>query len=265
MSLNVEALFKNIWQQYLSVTPSADKIHQLLSSGDDLINDHVAFRTFNIAKVNLESLAEHLIELGYKECGQYHFELKKLDAKHFEHSNPELPKVFISELMVEKLSTEAQIIINRIVADIDSNLISSNEFLYSGRTWELSSQEYKTLLKESEYAAWLATWGYQANHFTVSVNHLAQYTALEQVNQRLKDSGFSLNTSGGEIKGNVEVMLEQSSTMADSIEVEFTDTQLKVPSCFYEFAKRHPKPCGNLYTGFVAASADKIFESTNQQ
>ncbi|MGL4837356.1 MAG: DUF1338 domain-containing protein, partial [Shewanella sp.] len=35
------------------------------------------------------------------------------------------------------------------------------------------------------------------------------------------------------------------------------------PSCFYEFALRYPKANGELYTGFVAASADKIFESTN--
>ncbi|MGB1300776.1 MAG: DUF1338 domain-containing protein, partial [Pseudoalteromonas tetraodonis] len=33
--------------------------------------------------------------------------------------------------------------------------------------------------------------------------------------------------------------------------------------CFYEFAIRYPKPDGEIYTGFVAASADKIFESTN--
>ncbi|MGB6140662.1 MAG: DUF1338 domain-containing protein, partial [Pseudoalteromonas rhizosphaerae] len=38
---------------------------------------------------------------------------------------------------------------------------------------------------------------------------------------------------------------------------------MSVPSCFYEFALRYAKPDGELYTGFVAASADKIFESTN--
>ncbi|MGL4896671.1 MAG: DUF1338 domain-containing protein, partial [Shewanella sp.] len=60
-----------------------------------------------------------------------------------------------------------------------------------------------------------------------------------------------------------EVLLEQSSTMADTIAVEFSDGVLEIPSCFYEFALRYPKANGELYTGFVAASADKIFESTN--
>jgi hypothetical protein len=46
--------------------------------------------------------------------------------------------------------------------------------------------------------------------------------------------------------------------------VEFTNKTVKLPSCFYEFAKRYPLENGELYSGFVAASADKIFESTNK-
>ena len=109
----------------------------------------------------------------------------------------------------------------------------------------------------------MAVWGFRANHFAVSVNALQNFTTLESVNQALKDAGFSLNTSGGEIKGSADVLLEQSSTLADEAEVAFTDGVLSVPSCFYEFALRYPTADGSLYTGFVAASADKIFESTN--
>ncbi len=64
-------------------------------------------------------------------------------------------------------------------------------------------------------------------------------------------------------KGQPEVLLEQSSTLADDYAVMFSDGELRIPSCFYEFAIRYPKADGELYTGFVAASADKIFESTN--
>lgn len=40
----------------------------------------------------------------------------------------------------------------------------------------------------------------------------------------------------------------------------------KIPSCYYEFARRYPDPrTGRVYDGFVAASADKIFESTNKR
>ena len=109
----------------------------------------------------------------------------------------------------------------------------------------------------------MSAWGYRANHFTVSINELAKFDNIETVNQALKDAGFALNTSGGEVKGSPEVLLEQSSTLADDFAVEFSDGKMSVPSCFYEFALRYNKPDGELYTGFVAASADKIFESTN--
>lgn len=79
----------------------------------------------------------------------------------------------------------------------------------------------------------------------------------------MKQGDFILNSAGGEVKGSAEVLLEQSATMADRIEVNFKDVQKSIPSCFYEFALRYPKADGELYSGFVAASADKIFESTN--
>ncbi len=186
-------------------------------------------------------------------------------AKHFEHPDNTLPKVFISELLVEKLSLPAQQIINRIVAIVDTSKVESQSFLYSGTHWQVSYEEYQTLLKESEYAAWLSAWGYRANHFTVSINHLEDFDCIIELNQAVKNGGFSLNAAGGEIKGDADVLLEQSSTMADKVSVKFSDQVAKIPSCFYEFAKRYPKRCGNLYNDFVAASADKIFESTNVQ
>jgi len=259
----VTDLFENIWQNYIEVTPSADKIHQLLGSGADLINDHVAYRTFNIAKVNLEKLAAHLISLGYHDSGDYDFSSKKLNAKHFEHDDTSLPKVFISELRVEEFSAETQAIITKMVDSIDEAAIADKSFLYSGTHWQVSKADYHTLLAESEYAAWVAAWGYRANHFTVSINHLENFNCIDDVNTAVKAGGFALNTTGGEVKGNSIVKLEQSSTMADKATVKFIDGEAEIPSCFYEFAKRYPLDCGKLYSGFVAASADKIFESTN--
>lgn len=265
MHNNIDALFEQLWNNYLSVTPLAKKVHNLLGStqSDDVNNDHIALRTFNIEKVNLDKLAAHFIELGYKECGEYHFEDKKLYAKHYEHSNPLHPKVFISELLVEKFEPEIQQIIHGIVDQVDNDVVTADNFLYSGTHWSIDSETYKKLLAVSEYAAWTAAWGYRANHFTVSINNLSNFSTIEEVNAKLKEAGFSLNTAGGEVKGSAEVLLEQSSTLADNFAVNFSDGEMEIPSCFYEFAYRYKKPDGDLYTGFVAASADKIFESTN--
>lgn len=255
--------FAALWADYIQRTPSAAKVHEVLADGETIINDHVAFRTFNIAPVNLEVLAQHFMNMGYFANGDYHFEAKKLRAKHFEHSNPNLPKVFISELLVEEFSPELQAIVQDMVASIDAQAVQQASFMYSGTHWQVSFADYEALLAESEYAAWMSAFGFCANHFTVSVNDLPNYSSLESVNQRLKDAGFTLNSSGGEIKGSPAVFLEQSSTMADQIEVPFSDKTATIPSCFYEFAKRYEIAEGKLYTGFVAASADKIFESTN--
>ena len=119
-------------------------------------------------------------------------------------------------------------------------------------------------MKESDYAGWVAAFGYRPNHFTVFINALKSFSDITELNTFLKGQGVQLNASGGEIKGTPQVFLEQSSTLANNIEVEFTDGKLTVPACYYEFAKRYALPTGELYQGFVAASADKIFESTSK-
>ncbi|WP_100642678.1 DUF1338 domain-containing protein [Alteromonas facilis] len=264
MHTQVESLFDALWQDYVAITPSAKEVHKLLASdGEEIINDHVAFRTFNRAKINLDKLAAHFLALGYEAKGDYNFEAKKLTAKHFEHPNTQYPKVFISELRVDELSDRAIGIIDALVAQVSDDAAQQTNFLYSGAQWSISAEDYRALAEESEYASWMAAWGFRANHFTVSINQLQSGLSLAEVNELLKQNGFKLNTSGGEIKGGEDVFLAQSSTMADKQAVEFTDETLTIPSCFYEFAQRYTLPNGELYHGFVAASADKIFESTN--
>ncbi len=263
MHKDINELFDALWQDYLLMTPSAAQIHQLLAQDELIVNDHIALRTFNIEKVNLAVLAKHFEALGYVACGDYHFKEKKLKAKHFEHPDMIQPKVFISELLVEEFSLQLQAIVKNLVAQVDDAATMAENFLYSGRHWQVDLATYESLLAESEYAAWVAAFGYRANHFTVSVNHLKGFDSILAVNDKLKQAGFILNSAGGEVKGSAEVLLEQSSTMADKVTVQFKGAQKQIPSCFYEFALRYPKSDGSLYTGFVEASADKIFESTN--
>ena len=103
-----------------------------------------------------------------------------------------------------------------------------------------------------------AAFGFRVNHFTVNVNALTTFPDLPALNAFLFDHGFTLNEAGGAIKGTPAQLLEQSSTRADSIDVQFADETLRIPSCYYEFARRYPRPDGTLFHGFVPASADKI-------
>ncbi|MDG3084678.1 DUF1338 domain-containing protein [Vibrio hannami] len=262
--MSPDLLFQSLWQDYIArLCPSAEKVHSLLEEDEALINDHIALRTFGVELLGIDVLSKPFIELGYKECGDYIFESKKLTAKHFEHPDPKQPKVFISQLEVGLCSPELGAIVNRLVGQVDAEKLTSSDFLSHGRLWETSHEEYELLAKESEYAAWLSAHGYGANHFTVSVNQLKAFDEVKAVNDHLRESGFRINESGGEVKGSPDVLLEQSSTMADKVPVQFSDGEYVISGGFYEFAKRYPTADGTLYPGFVAASADKIFESTD--
>ncbi|MGV2989207.1 DUF1338 domain-containing protein [Vibrio sp. E150_011] len=263
--MKVEWLFEQLWQDYTTrLCPSAAKIQGLLKEQEALINDHIALRTFNLDPVGIETLAKPFLELGYQQGGEYEFKAKKLSAIHLEHADNTLPKVFISELCVEQCSPELQAIVTKLVDQVDSEAVSSADFLFGGRLWTLSCEDYQTLAQESEYASWLAAHGYGANHFTVSVNQLQRFEDVVAVNHYLRQAGFEINESGGEVKGSPEVLLEQSSTMADKVLVSFLGEEKRVPGGFYEFAKRYKMNNNCYYQGFVAASADKIFESTHQ-
>jgi hypothetical protein len=259
------SLLDKMWQDYIAINPLAKKIRDLLTGeGEEIQNDHIALRTFNHPRIGVDVIAKPFLASGYKYKGDYHFPEKKLYAKHFEHEDSTLPKIFISELKLQEFSESLNKTVNDLVNQIPVGLENEFDFSSIGRPWNVTTNTYQELLKESDYAAWVAAFGFRPNHFTVFINVLKKYSDILTLNDFLKTQGFKLNASGGEVKGSKEVCLEQSSTLANNIEVSFEDGKLTIPACYYEFAKRYPMNDGNLYQGFVAASADKIFESTSQ-
>ena len=262
----VNQFLLKMWADYSQLNPQASNIYNLLTqNGEAIINDHIALRTFNHPRLGIKSLALPFEKMGYKACGEYFFKEKKLYAQHFEHQNLDLPKIFISELELQKVSPYIQEITNACIDQVSDVAIQDNNFSFSGRHWNINHATYLKLAEESEYASWVYAFGFRPNHFTVSVNHLKHFSDLIKLNDYLKANGFKLNTSGGEIKGTPAELLEQSSTMAGAIQWQFADGVYSIPACYYEFAKRYPMPNGELYSGFIAKSADKIFESTNRQ
>ncbi|HNX18716.1 MAG TPA: DUF1338 domain-containing protein [Acidobacteriota bacterium] len=263
----LDELFAFFWRDFCSTTPDALRIHHLLEErGETVANDHVAFRTFNIGPLALESVASVFARLGYMPSGEYRFEEKKLRAMSFRRPSGAYPHVFVSELLTEEFSEELAKIVRGLVAHVPESLWGSPELFTNLPTWpRVSYLAYRRLLEESEYAGWLAAFGLRVNHFTVSVNALKSFASLEALDEHLVRSGFRLNESGGAIKGSPRDLLEQSSTLACRVEWEFAGGDRRViPSCYYEFAKRYVDPAtGELYPGFVAKSADKIFESTD--
>lgn len=264
--MTIQKLLDLMWADYCKLNPAAKKIHDLfVAEGEVVLNDHIALRTFNHPRLGLRKMGKQFENMGYVIAEtEYHFTEKKLYARHWEHPDQSLPKIFISELELEKVSPFIRDTVNKLVAQIPDSVIESETFSVSGRPWEMSFELYSQMAQESEYASWVAAHGFRPNHFTVFINPLKKYNDIHALNKFIAANGFVLNKSGGEIKGTQADYLEQSSTMASEIPVQFSDGVHNIPGCYYEFAKRYPLSNGKLYQGFVAKSADKIFESTNR-
>ena len=269
----LETSFQLMWSDYVSFNPHALKIYDDILAHEkakdpsirQLVNDHIALRTIDLSPLELDRLGQFFVERGYKAKGEYQFKEKKLFARHYEHEDSARPKVFISHLLTNEFSKSLQATCRSIAELYVPSEIQKPGFFSSGRKWEVKQSMYRELLKESEYAAWFYAFGFRCNHFTISVNHLKSFAGLTDLNTFVLGKGHKLNTSGGVIKGAPSELLEQSSTLAGEVEFDFSDGKEKIPACYYEFAKRHKHPkTGLLYTGFIAASADRIFESTNR-
>lgn len=261
-----EEILNRLWHDYITKNPHAGEIYRSFTDeGETVVNDHIAFRTFNIPAAGIDVLAETFTRAGYVYRGDYHFEEKHLYAKHYEHeADKDAPRVFISELITDHFSPFLQETVRGISGKIPKGLPESGELVFAGNVWGRPSYErYLRLREESEYAAWVYVHGFCANHFTVSVNHLKKYDSLQKVNAFLRERGFLLNDSAGEIKGSPQELLEQSSTRAGLVEIDFSEGKQSIPACYYEFARRYPDENGNIFSGFIARSADKIFESTD--
>ena len=264
------ATLDRLWRDYVAMNPQIGQVIAALQQrGEAFRNDHIALRTFDlkvsegrdIGMLRLGALWERW---GYVARGDYTFTAKGLRARHWEHPDPELPRVFISELITDKLPAAGREKIEAMLRQLPEGLAEDPSCLYAGRLWRCDRETWQMLADVSEYAGWMALFGLRANHFTVDVRSLKSFADLPEVNGWLRSLGFPLNDSGGEIKGSREICLEQSSTRAANVEVQLDDAVVTAPGCYVEFAQRHLDASGQLFSGFVADNADKIFESTHR-
>ena len=264
--MKLDIIFNRLWKDYITQNPSAGKIYSLFTEeGEKVVNDHIAFRTLDYPEINIDAVAKSFIKNGYTAKGEYIFKEKHLFARHFElPGDNTAPRIFISQLILSECSPFIQKTLKESFDRSELRESIPEDLIFSGSVFHPVSYEvFNRLREESEYAAWFYVFGFRANHFTVSINALKKYNNILSVNNLLKEKGFVLNSSGGEIKGTPEDLLQQSSTVADTVKVKFQEGSYEVPCCYYEFAQRYPDASGQLYNGFVAKSADKIFESTN--
>ncbi len=287
----IHKVLESLFKTYSERVPDVKKItsglieHKVIEKQDDIINDHIAFRTLGVKYLGIQSLEKIFIHHGYVKRDYYNFDKKKLNAYWYSHPKKNMPRIFISELRVNDLSTKTRNIIKKYTSQLkydpvkNLNLNSYNkiiEFL-SKPLWELPYlKDYNDLLDESEYASWVIYNRYYLNHYTISVHDLPKnYNNLENFNKLLINKmNIRLNDSGGIIKTSNDGLLRQSSSVANQIMAKFSNNETKLISGSYvEFAERKilPKYSGissknieafHRRDGFEASNADKIFEST---
>jgi hypothetical protein len=261
----------------------------LIARASDIENDHIAFRTMGVPHLGIASLEKVFLHVGYERRDRYDFPAKKVTAYWYSPPDPGFPRIFISELRVNELSDEARSIVASYTDSVTADPVDGVDldsaadvvaFLHSPLWRTPTWADYQRLRQESEFAAWVIFNRYYLNHFTVSIHNLPEGTnTVEAFNRFLETHGFTLNDSGGKVKVSADGKLLQSSTVAAPVEASFDDGRggtdvHPIPGSYVEFAERRvldafahlPAPQirrEHRREGFEAASADRIFESTD--
>ena len=55
--MELNKILNNLWQQYVEESPASLKIYDLLTAaGENVVNDHIAFRTFDDPRIDVNHL-----------------------------------------------------------------------------------------------------------------------------------------------------------------------------------------------------------------
>jgi hypothetical protein len=310
-SLVLEKLFAVLWEQYKKRVSYAAQYQSMVEKrGGKVQNDHVAFRTFHChtglsAKASegkqpqgVEAIARIFEALGYRRKDFYPFEDKHLSAWHWEHvGEPKNPKLFISQLEVDRLSPATAAAIKKCVVGAPDILSPGDKellaLLAQGKTLDPKSAEalaanlarffarpwnpplrrmVEDVNKESQYAAWTLLHGNAVNHFTAYINEqkVKEWPDIETTVAALRTAGVPMKD---EFEGARGSKLRQSSTIAATEECNVTENnggpgKLTWSYAYYELAERGnvPGPDGKpmRFQGFLGAQATNLFEMTKR-
>ena len=288
-------LFDRLWDRYRQRVSYVRTYEEVIrDSGATFVNDHIAFRTLalNQPYSGIARLSRVFESLGYVAAGCYHFHNKHLSAIHFQHSNPGLPKLFISELktweleealrapLIDGVALRESSVSDDILAQLfrldesDSQkeeLLDVTTNLFHQLPWETPDQKLVQSANEiSQYAAWTLVHGWNVNHFTSLINshEVESLNSIDKTIAALKAAGVPMKES---IEGEVGSKLRQSATEAVTIDVDISNggTATKMPwtYAYFELAERgevtDPQTGKSIrFEGFLGPQATNLFEMT---
>ncbi|UFP94354.1 DUF1338 domain-containing protein [Gloeobacter morelensis] len=276
-------LWARLWEKYQRRVAYARTYQRMIEeAGGTVANDHIAFRSLRLIldgqDFGLGYLERFLFPLGYEAAGEYRFPTQSLYARHYRHPEQDaldLPKLFVSELVVDDLPAPAAGLIRASVAGAKlverADTPQSLEAVFD-RPWQPPLRSAVEALNDiSQYGAWVLLHGYAVNHFTGYVNrqNTAAYPDIESTAQGLAALGVPMKS---EIEGSWGSGLRQTATKAVSepaaVRDDATGEPVPIPwtYAYYEIAERGPIEVapGRLerFEGFLGPQAKNLFEMT---
>ena len=69
--MSLDDIFDRLWVDYTTQNPEVQNIYELfINEGETVLNDHIAFRTFDDPRINIDVLSRIFVEQGYEEKGE---------------------------------------------------------------------------------------------------------------------------------------------------------------------------------------------------
>jgi len=289
-------LLDTLWTRYRERVSYVRTYEEILERhGAAFVNDHIAFRTLaaQIPAAGLFAISRPFEALGYVAAACYEFPGDHLQSIHYQHANPQFPKLFITQLKTWELSPAARHVLLRALKarrpalgdDVlgalsrigavaprqRKRLLGRLVRFFEDLPWP--APQRKDLLRvneESQFGAWVLVNGYDVNHFTASID-LQRAAALDDIEKTvaaLKDAGVPMKA---EIEGARGSRLRQTSTEAVMREVRVRDgarsRRLPWTYAYFELAERpllRNPVTGETqrFDGFLRGQATNLFQMT---
>jgi hypothetical protein len=292
-------LFDTLYARYRDRMEFVQKYEAVVHAhGGTFVNDHIAFRTLAAEKpvLGLFMISRIFEALGYSSANCYEFPDKHFSSIHYQHPNPQFPKLFVTQLKTWELSARARAIIQKSMKShrphlSDANLASLYNLEKASQAertrllrlcvkyfeelpWELpQKKDVQELDQESQFAAWVLVNGYDVNHFTASINShgVDSLIDIEKTVSAMQAAGIPMKA---EIEGARGTKLRQSSTESAVIQVPVKDgtKTARIPwtYAYFEIAERplmKNPVTGEMerFEGFLGPQATNLFDMTKMK
>lgn len=247
-------LINKIRVLYEKENPSFKTVLDLLEKHDEnIIVDHISFRTFDFPTISIDALAVPFIEAGYQEEKRYKYENQEVKARHYAHkTDKSAPLIFFSEISTYKFSKSLQSVVKNIVERIPINILCSEKIFLTPTPWKsIHYSIYEQLKSESEYAAGIYANGFLAHHIGIRINNLRKYDNTGKICAFLREKQIPHSIKNNSSQNHIISLIEQVMLKMDNKKKTFLEGDFDIPTPFPEFIKRNYMEDNKMFMGFL--------------